>query len=158
MPQPNSIAVEIPEPDVDSVRAAIKVINEKLMPHLKNLNPQDRHELPKMGDKTFGFVQKASEYAALHGELAPPYLDFKAMQVDVKALTILRELSMLIEPICLALSDSIMLSGSEAYQAGLLFYGSVKAAAKVNSPGAEAIYNDLSSRFPGGPHKKIEKA
>jgi hypothetical protein len=154
MPQSNSIAVSIPEADLADIRDAIGVLRIKLAPHLRSLTPQDRHELPKMGDKTMGFVQKAYEYGVRHSELAPGYLDFQAMELDVKAVELLRELSMSLEPLNEALADSLTLSGSEAYQGALLFYGNVKAAAKAKAPGAAAIYEDLSSRFPGGPQKK----
>lgn len=47
---------------------------------------------------------------------------------------LLRGLSQELGPIYEALDDSLFLSGSEAYQGGLLFYGSVKAAAKAKAP------------------------
>jgi hypothetical protein len=154
MSQTNSIAVSIPEADLAEIRGAITLLRTKLAPHLKSLTPQDRQELPKMGDRTIGFVQKAFEYGTRHGELAPGFLDFEALEIDVKAVELLRELSMGLDPLNQALTDSLTLSGSEAYQGALLFYGNVKAAAKAKAPEAQAIYDDLSSRFPGGPTKK----
>jgi hypothetical protein len=154
MSQTNSIAVSIPDADLAEIRGAIGVLRAKLAPHLKSLTPQDRQELPKMGDKTLAFVQKAFEYGTLHAELAPGYLDFKALETDVKAVELLRELSMNLDPLNEALNDSLTLSGSEAYQGALLFYSNVKAAARAKASGAEAIYDDLSSRFPGGAQKK----
>jgi hypothetical protein len=47
-----------------------------------------------------------------------------------------------------ALSDTIILSGSEAYSAGLMFYNSAKNASKSKIPKAETIYNDLAACFP----------
>ena len=47
------------------------------------------------------------------------------------------------------MEDSMTQAGSEAYVAALAFYQSVKGAAKAKVPGADAIYNDLNSRFPG---------
>ena len=155
MAQQNEIAVKIPEEDLAEIRGAIKVLQKKLAPHLASLSPQDRQELPKMGEKTYTFVQKAYEYGMKNKELAPPYLDFGAMETDVKAVGLLRDLSQLVNPLHEALNDSLILSGSEAYQAALLFYGSVKAAAKLKTPNAAVIYDDLSVRFPGGaPRKK----
>ena len=90
----------------------------------------------------------------LKNKLAPAYLDFGAMETDVKAVEVLREINQGLAPLEEALSDSLILSGSEAYQGALLFYGNVKAAAKAKTPGASAIYDDLSARFPGVPQKK----
>jgi hypothetical protein len=154
MSQTNSIAVNIPEADLAEIRSAIGVLRAKLAPHLHSLTPQDRQELPKMGDRTMGFVQKAYEYGSRHADLVPAYLDFPAFTIDMKAVELLRELSMSLDPLNEALSDSLTLSGSEAYQGALLLYGNVKGAAKAKASGAEAIYNDLSTRFPGGARQK----
>jgi hypothetical protein len=42
-----------------------------------------------------------------------------------------------------------MVSGSEAYQASLIFYNSAKMAARQDIPGAKAVYDELRKRFPG---------
>jgi hypothetical protein len=41
-----------------------------------------------------------------------------------------------------------MIAGSEAYQAALMFYKSVKMAAAQDIPGAKAVYEELKTRFP----------
>ena len=46
------------------------------------------------------------------------------------------------------IADTEMLAGSEAYQAALVFYKSVKMAAAQDVPGARAVYEELESRFP----------
>jgi hypothetical protein len=42
---------------------------------------------------------------------------------------------------------------SEAYQAALVFYNSVKMAARRDIPGAKAVYEELKKRFPGPKRK-----
>jgi hypothetical protein len=49
-----------------------------------------------------------------------------------------------------------MTAGSEAYQAALIFYNSVKIAASQGIPGAKAVYEELKKRFPGSKHHHIE--
>jgi hypothetical protein len=158
MPQKDEISLKIPEGDVAKIRSAIAVLKSSLMPYLSNLSGQDKLELPKMGDKTFTFVQKAYEYAQSHKELAPAFLDLEAMAIDMAAVTLLREFSQSIMPLSVALEDSLILSGSEAYQAALMMYGSVKSAAKAKVPDSIAIRDDLAARFPGGWTKKKSKA
>jgi hypothetical protein len=46
-----------------------------------------------------------------------------------------------------------MVAGSEAYQSSLIFYNSVKMAARQDIPGAKAIYEELKKRFPGPKHR-----
>ena len=149
MAQQNLIAVSIPPSDQAEIQAAIATLADKLMPHLKTLSLQERAELPKMGDKSVAFVQKSIEYAQKNGDLVPSFLDMAALATDFQAVQSLREYTQTLNPIIDALNDSLMLSGSEAYQGALLFYSSVKNAAKLKAPKAGTIYDDLSARFPG---------
>ncbi len=55
------------------------------------------------------------------------------------------------------LSDTMMLSGSEARAGALILYNAAKIAARSNISGAKNIYDDLSSRFPGRP-KSVSSA
>jgi hypothetical protein len=45
------------------------------------------------------------------------------------------------------LSDTLMLSGHEAYAQALLYYASVKMAAKLGDQDAKSIQEDLGKRF-----------
>ncbi|MDR1339333.1 MAG: hypothetical protein LBK58_04700 [Prevotellaceae bacterium] len=49
-----------------------------------------------------------------------------------------------------------MVAGSEAYQAALVFYNAVKAAAAQDIPGAKEVYSDLKARFPSIKRKPSE--
>ena len=154
MPQPNSISVVLDDATLAEVRAAIGVLRTKFVPLLKTLTAQDRQELPKLGDRTTEFVRKSYEYTGVHPDLTPSYLDRAAFKTDLDALGMLQNLQRELAPVNNALADSILLSGSEAYQAALLFYNNVKTAKKVNIGSAAAVYDDLSSRFPGSSAKK----
>jgi len=107
-----------------------------------------------MGDKTAEFVRKALDYARLNPDLVPPFLDVGDLVVDLDAVRLLREFQRTLAPLVEALDDSIILSGSEAYQAALVFYTNVKTAARVNQRNAAVVYDDLSTQFPGRPTKK----
>jgi hypothetical protein len=45
------------------------------------------------------------------------------------------------------MSDTNLAAGSEAYVTGLTIYNSLKAATKVNVPGAKALVTELAERF-----------
>ena len=51
------------------------------------------------------------------------------------------------------ISDTQMTAGSEAFQAALVFYNSVKVASTQSVSGSKAIYEELKRRFPGGNKK-----
>ncbi len=155
MAQENLISAELSASDLAEVKAAIETIRTKL-PFLVNLTAEERQAYAKMGDKTVAFVSKALAYAKENPMLCPPYLDVAEFEKDMQLVesldSILRPLSAITE----GLDDTTMLAGSEAYAAALIFYNSVKVASKMNIPGTDAIYNDLSARFPGRPSKKEE--
>jgi len=136
-------------PEVEqSILDAIAQIENDL-PMLINLSADDRHDLPKMGDKTLAFVTKSLEYAKQNSGIVPPFLNISEFEKDVIAATsmskILRPLKQLLEKI----DDTTMLTGSEAYSAALIFYGAVKGAAKADVGGMKTVYDDLQARFPG---------
>ena len=150
----NLIEVNIPEADMSEINQAITTLNEKLLPHLVNLSPGDRLELPKMGDKTVAFVTKSISHMEENPNLIPKYLEVDPVKVDLAAIEMLRKILSALKNLADMADDTMLLSGSEAYVAALAFYNYIKGAARANVPGAEMIYNDLKKRFPGGSRSK----
>jgi hypothetical protein len=104
--------------------------------------------MPKMGEKTIGFVEKAYDFARQNPALVPPYLDVDAFGIDFGDAHGLWTLLNTIQQLEESVDDTEMVAGSEAYQAALVFYKSVKVAAAQDIPGAKAIYEELKTRFP----------
>ena len=149
MPQPNQIALELSETELGAVKQAIATLKSTLLPRLQTLSAQERLELPKMGDKTVAFVQKCHEYCQIHADLVPGFLDTQAFRVDLQAVETLKKLERELLPLMDAITDSLLLSGSEAYQAALIFYGNARQAAKLKVGASASVYADLADRFPG---------
>ena len=143
----NQVSIRISPEDHQQVMEGVKSLSTVLKPLLSSLTKEQRQELPKMGDGTEPFVEKALDYVQSNPEFAPPYVKAEEMATDFKAvkdlLNIYRPLLQLVQQ----LDDSIMLSGSEAYVGSLAYYNSAKMAARMNAPGAKAIYEDLRQRF-----------
>ena len=154
MTQQNMISINIPQNDLTEINKAVATLKTKLLPVLKSLQPEERMELPKMGDKTVAFVTKALEYCAANPDLVPQYLDVTEFSSDIKTIDTLRSIHAPLEQMTKLLSDTMIMAGSDAYSAALMFYNSTKYAKKSNVPKAGTIYDDLSSRFPG---RKIQK-
>jgi hypothetical protein len=131
----------------------VKEAIEKLGPYVNPLTPHERKVIPKMGEKTLSFVEKAYEFAKQSPELVPPFLDmvdFKNSFLDAHDLwSLFLKTQQLHENV----DDTTMLAGSEAYQDSLIFYNSVKMAARQNVVGAKAVYEELKKRFPGRKRK-----
>jgi hypothetical protein len=123
-------------------------IATSLKPYLVNLTPEERRSLPKLGNKSLSFGEKAFEYAEANPELYPAFLNLEDFKIDMQDATGLRVLGITAQQISQGIEDTVMLAGSEAYHQALLFYGNVKTAAASNIPGAKTIYEDLKARFP----------
>jgi hypothetical protein len=109
-----------------------------------------------MGEKTISFVEKAYDFAQQNPNLVPPYLYMAAFGVDFGDAHGLWTLVNSIRQLEENAGDTEMAAGSEAYQAALVFYKSVKMAAAQDIPGAKAVYEELRTRFPGGKRKTGE--
>jgi hypothetical protein len=140
---------KFPEIALTQAKAKIAEISASFAPYIVALTPEERRTLLKMGDKTLAFVEKAHDFAVANPSLVPPFIDMDAYDVDFTDAhglwTLLNSISQLYEN----LSNTIMVSGSEAYQTSLVFYNTIKIAAAQDVPGAAAIYEELRVRFPG---------
>jgi hypothetical protein len=158
MAQDNRISSSIDSKTIDDISTAVASIKTALANVLVfNLTPQQRMEVSKMGDKTMAFVDNALNYATQNPLLVPSFVDVPEARKDYelsRALTIIeQEIGTLLRSI----EDVNMVAGSEAYDAALVFYTAIKGSVKSNAPGSQAIYNDLSHRFPKGGYKKPAK-
>ena len=153
----NLHATAIPAQTLEQAHALLKQAAELISPYIAALTPAERQELPKMGEKTLAFVEKAHQYAQQNPVIRPPYLDMDAFDIDFADAHDLWPLQLLARQFDEAIADTVMLAGSEAYQAALLFYSAAKTAAAQNIPGAKALHEDLRTRFPGA-RRKTEAA
>jgi hypothetical protein len=155
MAKTNKISVAITAADMGVMLTAINDLNSKLN-FLLALSEEDRKDLPKMGDKTVAFVNKCFDYAKANPALVPTYVEMAEFEKDVVAVSELLKVLRPIHQLYQRLDDTVMQAGSEAYQAGLLFYNNLKGATKAGVPGAKTIYHDLAERFPGRGKKQTE--
>ncbi|MEQ9302195.1 MAG: hypothetical protein RIF33_26680 [Cyclobacteriaceae bacterium] len=147
MSRENVISIEIPSADLQAVKDALATIQTTLAPYVLALTPEQRKTIPKMSDGTEPFVAKVMDYATSDPQFAPPYMDVPEMKKDFDAVTQLLPILRIVDQLEDNISDTTMMAGSEAYVAALSYYNSVKMAAKLNIPGAKAIYDDLKKRF-----------
>jgi hypothetical protein len=143
------IAFKIPEADKPLILSAIQTLLEKLTPLMVDLDAEERRALSKMGTKTVEFVTKAYKYAVEHPEFTPGFIDLDEFATDLAAVEALGELGRPLSQIADMVSDSLLLSGNEAYGAALAYYQATKTAARHGRPGAAMIAEDLGTQFAG---------
>jgi len=155
MPQDNLISAAISAENQQAITLDINNIHQKLSDILIfNLTPDDRMSLPKMGDRSMAFVDKSVQYAIQNTALVPSFLDVAEMQKDYALARSLYAVLQQLNTLTRSVEDAMMVSGSEAYNASLIFYKAVQGASRSNVAGSQAIANDLQSQFP----KKTVKA
>lgn len=143
----NSISITIPPADLQAVKDMLATINGLLAPYLIALTPEDRRKLLKMGDGSEPLVSKVMDYAVSDPQFLPPFFQIAELKKDWEAVTALLPIFRTVQQLENNLSDTVMLTGSEAFEGSLSYYNSVKLGAKMNVPNAKTIYEDLSKRF-----------
>jgi len=149
----NRISFELTPEKATQIGDALALLRSTLLPILVTLTTTERQEMARMGDKTFPFVVKALEYCKQEPQLYANFVDVSEFDKDVTGYATLRGLYTQLEVITSALDDSLMLSGSEAYNAALVAYSILKNAARTHQPGAKEKVVELANRFPRGKHK-----
>ena len=139
----------IHDDDLQAVQAAVQTLQAKLVPHLVNIGPDEKRALSKMGSKSVDFVSKTLTYANTNPQFKPAFVDIDSFSSDVNAFGVLRSLQQPFSQIADMLDDSLAMAGSDAMNAALAYYQSVKTANKLNVPGAATINDDLATRFSG---------
>ena len=148
---------DIPDDDLQAVQAAVQTLQAKLVPHLVNIGSDEKRALAKMGSKSVDFVSKTLTYASTNPQFKPAFVDIDEFSSDVNAFGVLRSLQQPVSQLADMLDDSLAIAGSDAMNAALAYYQSVKTASKLNVPGAATITDDLSTRFAGqGPKTPVK--
>jgi len=150
----NLVSIKISPEDKTTVLTATGTIKTTLAKYLVALTPEEKKEIVKMSDKTLPFVEKIAEYIVTNPEFIPPFLIVEEFNNDYTAFKDLSEILHEVTQIGTNLNDTIAVTGSETYKAGLTYYNSVKQAVKSDVANAKALFEDLRKRFEAqGPRK-----
>ena len=116
----NRVSFTLDDADKQAILTAIGVLNEKLLPRLTELSQGEARELPTMGDKSYGFVFKALEFAKQYPEFAT-FINVPEFEIDVNTIGLLREFYVPLSQLTKKVHDTMTLAGREAYVAGLTY-------------------------------------
>ena len=140
----NQISATMTQTDRDAVLAVVATIKEKL-PFLMDLTPEQRKSLPKMGDKSQAFVNKALEVATQNPDFLPRSFDLEEMKRDVELFQALYPVFLSLTQLQELVDDTVMAVGSDAYAAALMVYSFAKASGK--GAGLDAVADEMGKRF-----------
>lgn len=140
----NRVDAELKAADAQAVLTSIADIKAKL-PFLIDLTLEERKTLPKMGDISRAFVQKALEVSSQNQDSLPRSFDTEEMQRDWELFQALSPIVQAVGQLNELLDDTITQVGSEAYVAALLVYNALKANGKGSALDGEK--DALAQRF-----------
>ncbi len=141
----DKISTELNEETFARVNASIDQILTDL-PFLLDLTIKERKALPKFGDKSVAFVNKALEFATEHSEVLPQKLSLEEFGIDVKLYNQLFSIYQKIIILSDKVNDTYLQVGAEAYSTALIVYSNLKAN-KDLFDGSEQVLDELSKRF-----------
>ena len=151
----NQITAAIPATDLAKALDHLQQARAVLTPTCTPLTSDERQSIVKMGDKSVGFMAKLLDYAAATPAFVPGFISYDELKQDVGVATALAPVEQLAAQLALDLSSTVLVAGSEGMGQALPVYKNIKFMAEMNQPGAQAAYDDLSTRFPGrGPAAK----
>jgi len=140
----NRVSATLSQADQQAVLAAVNAIRQKL-PFLIDLTPEDRRTLPRMGDRSRGFVSQALEVASQNTDILPRSFDVEEMRKDVELLAALSPIMVALAQLNELVDDTFMEVGSEAYAAALAVYQYARVAGK--GAALDGALDSLSQRF-----------
>lgn len=141
--------------DQKEVMQAIATIQQTLS-FLINLSQEERRSLPKLGDKTRIFIQKAMEVVNQNSEFMPRSFEVANMQREVDLYEGLYPILLAIAKLHELVDDTYVAAGNEAYTSARTVYSS----AKVNGRGmgVDAVVDELGQRFSRKSRKSAPEA
>ena len=142
----NRLSVVATAAQIAAVKAALQTIGTNL-PFLTGLTVEERIALPAININNKVFTEDAINAAVNNTGLIPSYVSVPNMQNDLLLFSQLDELVVLVKQLLEKLEDTQLLAGSEAYTSALATYKLFGSAADAGVPGADAIYNQLKTRF-----------
>lgn len=147
----NQISIVIPEEVQKEIRECLTKARTLMAPYAQSLTPHQRQAKAKMSDGTEAFVMKSLDFMSSDPQFNPPFIDVAELKKDLDAYFQLKPFDTAAKQLSDEFSDTVMMAGSEAYTTALAYYNSVKLAARMNVPGAKAIYEELRKRFERSP-------
>ena len=143
----NRISLSIADSEKDKIMQAVNALAALLQPLLIALDADGRRSLAKMSDASIPFIQKVAQYVESNPEFVPAFVDVAEFKKDLQTFLDMREVLRPILQLVGNLEDTAILSGADAYDVGRAYYKTVQQGVKMNVPNANAIYEDLKSRF-----------
>jgi len=140
----NLVSLNLSAQDLADIDNALATLRRVFAP-LIALQPSQRRDLYKMGDKSEAFCRQTLSVLAANPQIIPPSLNLAEAQADLAALDQLRPRLMQLEQLVERADDTVLALGSDVITVALEGYGLLKVSGK--SEALKGARKDLSARF-----------
>ena len=143
----NLVSLNLSAQDLADADAAIATLRRVFAPMIA-LQPTQRRDLYKMGDKSEVFCRQTLSVLAANPQIIPPSLNLAEAQADLAALDQLRPRLQQLEQLVERADDTALALGSDIITVALEGYGLLKVSGK--SEALKGARKDLAARFSRG--------
>lgn len=143
----NLVSLNLSAQDLADADAAIATLRRVFAPMIA-LQPSQRRDLYKMGDKSEHFCRQTLSVLASNPQIIPPSLDLAEAQADLAALDLLRPRLQQLEQLVERADDTALALGSDIITVALEGYGLLKVSGKNEA--LKSARKALSARFAKG--------
>ena len=143
----NLVSLNLSAQDLADIDAALATLRRVFTPMIA-LQPTQRRDLYKMGDKSEAFCRQTLGVLGANPQIIPPSLNLAEAQADLAALDQLRPRLMQLEQLVERVDDTALALGSDIITVALEGYGLLKVSGK--SEALKGARKDLSARFAKG--------
>ena len=155
----NLISISFTAEELTAIDTALASIEKIIKTKCVSLTPEQRTEYSRLGNRTENWSRKAIDYMSLKPALVPAFVDLPETLRDSTARNNLSLRFKRIESIYETMDDTLKVLGADVYNSCIAFYRNVKLMAQQNVQGADTVYSDLSTQFPGkAPAKKVSES
>jgi hypothetical protein len=146
----NRISVTITDQNVTDILGHLAGI-EGILSSLISRDAGDNSVM--LGEKSVGFDEKCAGYMASNPDYIPSYVQIAEVLKDRAARAQFLKFLPRLRLLTGKADDTFDVIGNEIMLADLAYYNNTGDAGKRGRPGAQAIHDDLATRYPGRPGK-----
>ncbi len=127
------------EEEMSGLKQSISTFDESISPEVVNLTQEEFRRIYRMGSPALPFVEETLRCAKEYPGFSQAFTDVEKFEKDFVFSRQTQELADDLAPVLEKLIETSTTAGADAFAAARSYFESVKAAAKANKPGADAI-------------------
>lgn len=140
-------SVVLTDEELEAMKTGLAELESKVSKYAVNLKIPERRSIYKLGPHALPFVELAVKFSKENPQFGTAYIDLAKLEQDFTFYLQIKGLVESSAPLLEKLTDSYMAVGADAFTVARAYYDAVKAAAKANKPGANALVAELRKVF-----------